>query len=99
MARTIFSGVCRIGRVTALTLGVAVMLAVVLGVATAALGANRLFVDGRAVAASRFVYDRERDLLGHTPARALGLGKHTVKVVATDAQGRSTTRQWSFKVV
>ncbi len=40
MARTIFSGAWRIGRATALALGVAVMLAVVLGVATAAFGAN-----------------------------------------------------------
>jgi hypothetical protein len=40
MARTIFSGAWRMGRATALALGVAVMLAVVLGVATAAFGAN-----------------------------------------------------------
>lgn len=40
MVKTIFSGVWRIGRVTALTLGLAVMLALVVGVASAAFGAN-----------------------------------------------------------
>lgn len=40
MAKTIFSGVWRVGRVTALALGVAVMLALVVGAASAAFGAN-----------------------------------------------------------
>jgi hypothetical protein len=40
MARTIFSGVWRIGRVTALALGVAVMLALVVGAASVAFGAD-----------------------------------------------------------
>lgn len=40
MAKTIFSGVWRIGRVTALALGVAVMLALIAGAASAAFGAN-----------------------------------------------------------
>ena len=40
MVRTIFSGAWRIGRVTALTVGLAVMLALVFGVASAAFGAN-----------------------------------------------------------
>ena len=40
MAKTIFSGAWRISRVTALTLGLAVMLALVVGVASAAFGAN-----------------------------------------------------------
>jgi hypothetical protein len=38
-------------------------------------------------------------VLSHTPRAALAFGNHTVKVVATDAQGKSTTRQWGFKVV
>lgn len=40
MAKTILSGAWRLGRTTALALGVAVMLAVVLGLASSALGAN-----------------------------------------------------------
>ena len=40
MAKTIFSGVWRADRATALILGLAVMLALVVGVATAAFGAN-----------------------------------------------------------
>jgi hypothetical protein len=40
MVRTIFSGAWRIGRVTALTLGAAVMLALVVGVTSAAFGSN-----------------------------------------------------------
>jgi hypothetical protein len=40
MARTIFSGAWWIGRVTALTVGLAVMLALLVGVASAAFGAN-----------------------------------------------------------
>jgi hypothetical protein len=40
MARTIFSGAWWIGRLTALTVGLAVMLALVVGVASAAFGAN-----------------------------------------------------------
>ncbi len=40
MVKTIFSGAWRIGRLTALTLGLAVMLALVVGVASAAFGAN-----------------------------------------------------------
>ncbi len=56
-------------------------------------------MDGISVPASRFVYDREGDVLSHTPTRALGLGSHTVKVVAWDAEDTSTTRRWVFKVV
>jgi hypothetical protein len=40
MVKSIFSGTWRIGRATALALGVAVMLAMVVGVASAAFGAN-----------------------------------------------------------
>lgn len=40
MIKTIFSGAWRIGRVTALTIGLAVMLALSVGVASAAFGAN-----------------------------------------------------------
>ncbi len=40
MVKTIFSGVWRIGRLTALTLGLAVMLALLVGLASAAFGAN-----------------------------------------------------------
>ncbi|MDQ4126740.1 MAG: hypothetical protein M3151_02085 [Actinomycetota bacterium] len=40
MVRTIFSGAWRIGRLTALALGLAVMLALVVGVASTAFGAN-----------------------------------------------------------
>jgi len=37
--------------------------------------------------------------LTYTPVVALSFARHTVKVVATDAQGRATARQWSFTVV
>ncbi len=58
----------------------------------------KLFLDGQAVAASKFVYDAATDRLTFTPAVALGFGDHTAKIVATDAQGESATRQWGFKV-
>jgi VCBS repeat-containing protein len=59
----------------------------------------KLFVDGLEVPASGFVYDPSTDVLSRTPTTALGFGNHTVKVVATDAQDKGTTRQWGFKVV
>lgn len=46
---------------------------------------------------SAFNYDRSTDRLTYTTNR-LSLGLHSVKVKATDAQGLSTTRSWSFRV-
>lgn len=60
-------------------------------------GNVRLFLDGQAVAASEFVYDTGTNPLTFTPAAALGLGDHAVKISATD-EDKSATRQWGFEV-
>jgi VCBS repeat-containing protein len=62
-------------------------------------GNVKLFVDGVAVAPAKFTYDAATDRLTHTPAVALSFAGHTVTVVTTDAQGKTTTKQWGFKVV
>lgn len=56
----------------------------------------RLFVDGKAKTA--FTYDRTTDRLKYESGR-LSFGKHAVRVVATDAQGKRRIESWSFKVV
>ncbi len=56
----------------------------------------RLFVDG--VRKDAFNYDRAANRLTYSPQR-FALGKHTVKVVATDAQGKVGTRTWTFTQV
>ena len=57
----------------------------------------QLVLDGRSV--STFSYDEAKDKLSYVPSRDLSFGKHTVKIVATDAQGLSATKTWSFSVV
>jgi archaellin len=57
----------------------------------------QLVLDGRSV--TTFSYDQGRDKLSYTPSRDLSFGKHTVKIVATDARGLSATKSWSFSVV
>ncbi len=57
----------------------------------------KLYVDGRQV--TTFAYDPDRRLLTYTPQRNLALGKHTVKVVAKEAEGLTETKSWSFSVV
>ncbi len=59
----------------------------------------KLFVDGKKIAPKSFSYDRATDRLSFTPKAALGAGRHTVKVVATDAQNKSVTKQWAFEVI
>lgn len=56
----------------------------------------RLFVDGRAK--GTFAYSSATDRLSYRSSR-LSFGKHTVRVVATDAQGKSAVKSWSFRVV
>lgn len=58
----------------------------------------KLFVDGRAVGASRFSYSATTDRLIYN-SRRLGFGRHTVRVVVTDPQGLSAARSWSFRVI
>ncbi|MGI8909597.1 MAG: CSLREA domain-containing protein [Rubrobacteraceae bacterium] len=55
----------------------------------------KLFVDGRA---RSFSYNAATDRLIRR-SNKLSFGKHTVRIVATDAQGLKATRNWSFKVV
>jgi hypothetical protein len=57
----------------------------------------QLVVDGRAI--STFTYDGAKDKLSYVPSGDLSYGKHTVKIVATDAKGLSATKAWSFSVV
>jgi hypothetical protein len=56
----------------------------------------QLVLDGRTV--TTFSYDGAKDKLSYTPSRDLSFGKHTVKIVATDAKGLSATKSWSFSV-
>jgi hypothetical protein len=56
----------------------------------------QLVLDGRSV--TTFSYDQGQDKLSYMPSRDLSFGKHTVKVVATDAKGLSATKSWSFSV-
>jgi hypothetical protein len=56
----------------------------------------KLFVDGKRK--TTFAYDRSTDRLKYASGR-LSFGKHTVRVVATDAQGKSGAKSWAFKVV
>jgi hypothetical protein len=58
--------------------------------------ALRLYLDGRRRYA--FSYDRGTNRLNFTPAGRLSLGRHTVKIVAHDQQGLSSTRSWRFSV-
>ena len=55
----------------------------------------RLYVDGRF---KTFSYSSATDKLTHKSAR-LKPGSHTVKVVAKDDGGLTTTKSWNFKVV
>lgn len=54
----------------------------------------KLYVDGRA---KTFSYSAATDTLTHKSA-TLAPGRHTVKIVARDAQGLTTTRNWTFRV-
>ncbi len=56
----------------------------------------KLYLDGRAKA--NFSYSPSSGNLTYTSKR-LRLGWHTVKIVATDAQGRSTVKTSKFRVV
>jgi len=55
----------------------------------------KLFVDGKRK--STFSYDRSTDHLSYTSGR-LSLGRHTVKIIATEGINR-TTKSWRLKVV
>ena len=56
----------------------------------------KLYIDGRAK--SVFSYSPTSGNLTYT-CKWLRLGWHSVKIVATDAQGRSTVKTWKFRVV
>lgn len=56
----------------------------------------KLSVDGKKIRS--FTYDAQSDKLKHRVESRLDPGEHTVEVAATDAQGISTTEEWSFKV-
>ena len=56
----------------------------------------RLFIDGRRIGV--FSYNSKTDRLTRTASR-LSYSYHRAKVIATDAQGRSATRVWGFRVV
>lgn len=45
----------------------------------------------------QFVYNARTGALAHQ-STSLGSGVHRVKIVATDSQGRSTTKSWNFKI-
>ena len=55
----------------------------------------KLFVDGKA---KPFSYSRATDKLTHTSAK-LSLGKHRVRVVATDSSKAVSAKAWSLTVV
>ena len=55
----------------------------------------KLYVDGKA---KPFSYSKATDKLTYTSTR-LSLGKHTVKIAATDSSKAVGARAWSFTVV
>lgn len=55
----------------------------------------QLYVDGKRKAT--FSYDPSAGKLSHASAR-LAKGRHSVRITATDAQGKSATKTWNFKV-
>lgn len=56
-----------------------------------------LRVDGRRVRGLR--YDARRGVVRWKPAKALGRGRHVVRLVVTDAAGNRRARTWHFRVV
>ena len=56
----------------------------------------KLYLDGRRIL--RFAYDRRANRLTYKPPKDLRSGRHTVRIVATDAKRRSTTRIWRFTI-
>jgi hypothetical protein len=59
-------------------------------------GNMRLYVDGKPVG---FSYNRASDRLFYVPKRNLSYGKHSVRIVVTDAAGNRTVEFWRFTVV
>ena len=57
-----------------------------------------LFVDGKQIGRTRFVYDPGTDRLRYGSGK-LSPGAHRVKLVARDGQGLSATKTWGFRVV
>ncbi len=55
-----------------------------------------LILDGKKRGAFR--YSVKRDRLIYSPKRKLAPGKHTVRIVVRDEQGKKDTRKWRFKV-
>ncbi|MDQ3302139.1 MAG: S8 family serine peptidase [Actinomycetota bacterium] len=55
----------------------------------------RLYLDGRR---KTFSYDGSRDRMTHKTGK-LSFGRHSVRVVARDAQGLVRSKVWAFKVV
>lgn len=56
-----------------------------------------LYVDGVQVSGS--TYDPASGRLSYLPSKRLGFGEHTVRVLATDAAGNTSTRSWNFVVL
>ena len=59
-------------------------------------GDIRFVLDGRA--RSTFAYYPGADRLIYDSGR-LPVGRHTVRITATDEAGNTSTRTWSFKVI
>ena len=55
-----------------------------------------LYLDGQP---RSFAYDPASDRLTFTSGRRLSFGRHTMKIVAREGAGLSTTETWSFRVV
>lgn len=60
------------------------------------LGDLVLYVDG--VQTDGFTYDPATGRLSHVPPKRLGFGEHTVRALATDEAGNTSTRSWNFSV-
>ncbi|HET7479643.1 MAG TPA: multicopper oxidase domain-containing protein [Rubrobacteraceae bacterium] len=56
----------------------------------------QLFIDGRKI--GKFAYSQTTGKLVYT-CKTLRPGRHAVKVVATDPQGRSANKTWTFRVI
>lgn len=57
-----------------------------------------LFIDGRQIARTRFVYNPDTDRLSYQSGR-LARGVHRVKITAKDPEGLTAAKTWGFQVV
>jgi glucose/arabinose dehydrogenase len=58
-----------------------------------------LYRNGNPVGRLKWSYDRATDVLTFTPTTNLGLGTHTIRIDAVDADNVTGTKSWNFQIV